>query len=113
MPDQKKKDISTVFCGLATAFFVLSSIVSPIAMLIWFGSAYGIRQDVRTMDSCQSVLIMCAVALLVSLGLSIAAKVINRKGKWSIVCIVLSAVGLIVGILFMMLLIFAVSQYRY
>lgn len=113
MPDQKKKDISTVFCGLSTAFTVLSGIVSPLAMLIWFGSAYGSRQDVRTMDASQSVLIMCAVALLICLGLSIAAKVINRKGKWSVVCIVISSVSLIIGILFMLLLIFAVSQYRY
>ena len=113
MPEQKKKDLSTVFCGLSTAFIVLSGIVSPVAMLIWFGSAYGYRQDTRTMDACLSVLAMCAGALLISLGLSIAAKVINRKGKWSIVCIVMSSLSIILGVLFMILLMFAVSQYNY
>lgn len=113
MENEKRRELYTLFCGLSTAFVSISAAVSPLTMLIWFAASIERQQDTKLMDSMMVVLICCAVALIASLAMSIVAKVIGKPGRWSIVCIVLSAVSIFLGLLAMLFFIWVSSQYHY
>lgn len=113
METEKRRELYTLFCGLSTAFISISAAVSPIAMIIWLAAATERQQDTKLMDSMLVVLICCAVALVASLAMSIVAKIIGKPGKWSILCIVFSAISIVLGVLAMLFVIFVASQYHY
>ena len=113
MSEEKGNSLSKVFCGLSTALFVLSEIVSPVCMLIWLGAATQMQQDTETMDMMLICVACCFGGLIISLILGIVAKVKSRKSKWALVCIILSAVFLVADALAAFFFIFAASQYHY
>lgn len=113
METEKRRELYTLFCGLSTAFISISAAVSPIVMLIWLAAATERHQDTKLMDTMVVVLICCAVALVASLAMSIAAKIIGKPSKWATICIVLTAISIVLGVLAMLLFVFIASQYHY
>ena len=113
MPEEKGKGLSKVLCGLSTGLVVISEIVSPVCMLIWFSAATQMQQDTETMDKMLICVACCFGGLILSLILGIVAKVKSHKSKWALVCIILSAVFLVADALAAFFFIFAASQYHY
>lgn len=113
MSEEKGKTLSTVFCGLSTALYVISALVSPVCMFLWLGASIQMPQDTVTMDKMVTAVICCGAVLLISLLFGIIAKVNNRRSKWAVVCIVLSIVFLVIGALAALFFIWAASQYHY
>ena len=91
--------ISKIFCSLSTVFMVVSCLVSPVGMFMWFGAATEYPQDVPLMDKAVIVVIAGGVAIVAGLILAIIAKIKNRQSKWAVVCIVLTAIFLFIGLL--------------
>ena len=113
MPEEKGKGLSKVLCGLSTGLVVISEILSPVFMLIWLSAATQMQQDTETIDMMLICVACCFGGLILSLILAIIAKVKNRKSKWALVCIIISAVFLVTDAFATFFFIFAASQYHY
>ena len=113
MSEEKGKTLSTVFCGLSTALYVLSALVAPVCMFLWLGASMQMPQDTEIMDKMVIAVSCCGGVLIISLILGIIAKVNNRRSKWTVVCIVLSIVFLVIGALAALFFVWAASQYHY
>lgn len=105
--------ISKIFCSLSTVFMVVSCLVSPVGMFMWFGAATEYPQDVPLMDKAVIVVIAGGVAIVAGLILAIIAKIKNHQSKWAVVCIVLTAIFLFIGLLSALFFVWAASQYHF
>ena len=89
---------SKVLCSLSTVFMVVSCLVSPVGMFMWFGAATEYPQDVPLMDKAVIVVIAGGVAIVAGLA---------------VVCIVLTAIFLFIGLLSALFFVWAASQYHF
>ena len=109
----ENKKISTVLCGLSTALMVISCLISPGGMFMWFGAATEYPQDVPLMDKAVIFVIAGGIAIFSGLILGIIAKIKNRQSKWAVVCIILTSIFLFIGVIAAFFFIWAASQYHY
>ncbi|MBR3701024.1 MAG: hypothetical protein IKM96_04710 [Clostridiales bacterium] len=105
--------ISKIFCSLSTVFMVVSCLVSPVGMFMWFGAATEYPQDVPLMDKAVIFVIAGGIAIFSGLILGIIAKIKNRQSKWAVVCIILTSIFLFIGVIAAFFFIWAASQYHY
>lgn len=105
--------ISKIFCNLSTVFMVVSCLVSPVGMFMWFGAATEYPQDVPLMDKAVIFVIAGGIAIFSGLILGIIAKIKNRQSKWAVVCIILTSIFLFIGVIAAFFFIWAASQYHY
>ena len=109
----ENRKLSTVLCGLSTALMVISCLISPVGMFLWFGAATEYPQDVPLMDKAVIFVIAGGIAIFSGLILGIIAKIKNRQSKWAVVCIVLTSIFLLIGVIAAFFFIWAASQYHY
>lgn len=109
----KSERIARVLCILSTILLVLSNIVLPAAMLLWFDAATPRQQDVYALDVLAITFFSCGACMLASLVMSIIARLKEPGSKWALVCIIISAILLVTGILAVFFTIWAASQYHY
>ena len=109
----ENRKLSTVLCGLSTALMVISCLISPAGMIMWFGAATEYPQDVPLMDKAEIFVIAGGIAICSGLILGIIAKIKNRQSKWAVVCIVLTSIFLLIGVIAAFFFIWAASQYHY
>ena len=113
MSTEKGKGISTVLCGISTALMIICDLVAPIGMFIWLGAATEMNQDTEVIDSMIVTVLCCGAGLIASLILAVIAKIKNRKSKWAVICIVLSSVFFVTGLIAALFFVWVASQYHY
>ena len=104
---------SKVLCSFSTILMVISCLVSPVGMFMWFGAATEYPQDVPLMDKAVIVVIAGGIAIVAGLILAIITKIKNRQSKWAVVCIILTSIFLFIGVIAAFFFIWAASQYHY
>lgn len=105
--------LSKILCCLSTVLMVVSCLMSPVGMFLWFGAATEYPQDVSMMDKAVIIVLAGGIAVVAGLVLSIIAKIKNCQSKWAVVCIVLTSIFLFVGVLSALFFVWAASQYHY
>ena len=94
--NDKNNTASKTLCIVSTVVLVLSVIATPFFIVMWVLSWFG--GNIALTDSFTSSILAGGFGFFVSLVLAIIAKSINTKSIYATVCIILSAIPIIITI---------------
>ncbi len=113
MPADKSEKTARLLCILSTVLMIICNAVAPVAMFLWFGAATPQQQDKYAIDVIAVTVLGCGAGMIASLIMAIIARLKEPGSKWALVCIIISAVLLVTGVLAAFFTVWAASQYQY
>jgi hypothetical protein len=113
MPADKSEKTARLLCILSTVLMIICNVVAPVAMFLWLGAATPRQQDKYAMDVIVVTVLGCGAGMIASLIMAIIARLKEPGSKWALVCIIISAILLVTGVLAAFFTVWAASQYQY
>lgn len=88
-----KTEKTMIMCGLATGISCIAFSVLPISVLMYMISI--LERTKQYIAQSTFILIICGIAVVGSLAVSIIAKVKNRRSKWAVTNIIYISINLV------------------